>query len=227
MKICILGANGNMGRRYQAILNREQCDFDAFDFKDHFPNPNDYTHIIVTTPTHLHLSHLSQINAMADKPVNILCEKPIYKIDTQAKKDEFYRLLNKLQSNGHKLNMVNQYAYYLDNINESIAYGETFYDYYNSGGDGIGWDCIQLIHLAQKEVYFLRNISPVWFSSINGHPLSRREIDLCYVKMIKDFLNDGGVYGRLWGYKDISEAHEKVGEYYERCNNRDTGAEHF
>ena len=119
MKICILGANGNMGRRYQAILNRELCVFDAFDIGDHFPNPNDYSHIILTTPTNLHLSHLSQIDAMADKPVNILCEKPIYKIDTPEKREEFYKILGRLEKNGHKLNMVNQYAYYSNGIKGS------------------------------------------------------------------------------------------------------------
>lgn len=226
MKICILGANGNMGKRYQAILNRSSYVYDCFDISDHFPDPNNYTHFIITTPTHTHLSHLIQIGEMADRPINILCEKPIYKIDTEAKRDEFYRVLDKLEYKGHKLNMVNQYAYYMSNIHEPIADGETFYDYYNSGGDGIGWDCIQLIHLALKDVYFLRNVSPVWFSSINGHPLSRREIDLCYVKMIEDFVTDGKVYGRLWGYRHIKEAHEKVNKYYEKCTDRDPGKKH-
>jgi hypothetical protein len=115
----------------------------------------------------------------------------------------------------HKIFMVNQYAYYSHQIYEGV--GKTSYDYYNSGGDGIFWDCIQLIYLA-KETICLSNNTPIWFAQINGVELDRETIDLCYVKMIHDFYEDGKIYGQRWGRSEIIEAHNKVLEYGKNTN---------
>jgi hypothetical protein len=120
--------------------------------------------------------------------------------------------------------MVNNYAYYCDGIIETV--GDTHYDYYNSGADGLAWDCIQLIHLAKSGVGYLRNDSPIWDCMINGTRLNRELIDMCYVKMIKDFESDGELYGRLWGSKDIEAAHNKVMAYKEGPN-RHSSSKHI
>jgi hypothetical protein len=55
---------------------------------------------------------------------------------------------------------------------------------------------------------------------INGTQLNRELIDLCYVKMIKDFDSDGKLYGRLWGSEDIEQAHYKALAYSQSLNRR-------
>jgi hypothetical protein len=207
--ICVIGAKGNMGRRYISICNYLDipcigCDFDEIPpYSDKFT-----THFIIATPTDTHEKILKSICELKKHSCKILCEKPI---NTTG----YLSVLDDIKESGHEIFMVNQYAYYSHLIYESN--GVTSYNYYNSGKDGIFFDCIQLIHLAKDEIK-LSNNNPIWDASINGVKLDRETIDLCYVKMIKDFYSNGEVYGKLWGESDIKTAHEKVIEYGKNFN---------
>jgi hypothetical protein len=213
-KVCVIGAKGNMGRRYMAILAHLGVEAVGVDVDDD-DEPGQLkgiTHYIVAVPTYRHVWVLRQLTSFyrpqnTDAGHRILCEKPVTKDRAELE------YLERRVKRGHKIYMVNQYAYYSDQLPQKS--GITCYDYYNSGKDGTHWDCIQLIHLARGEITTLTNKSPVWRCVINGTELNREAIDLCYVKMIRDFISDGREYGRLWGWDDIKASHEKVFRYYE------------
>ena len=212
-KVCVIGAKGNMGRRYMAILDHLGVEAVGVDDGDHVISSG-ITHYIIATPTYTHTGVLEHLEAgWTNCP--ILCEKPVSK---------YPAALNRVlrMAIGRRIYMVNQYAYYSDQLPQKS--GITCYDYYNSGKDGILWDCIQIIHLARGEITTLTNKSPVWRCVINGTELNREAIDLCYVKMIRDFISDGREYGRLWGWDDIKASHEKVLRYY-KDSDRGTGEE--
>ena len=207
MKLCIIGGKGNMGRRYAAIANMENMYFHSIDVND--PIPTDFTHYLIATPTETHEAVLTNLCNMREEPVKVLIEKP-YTIIKNNDMNAF-QVLGKLSTLGHKIYMVNQYAYYSHDLCDNE--GPTYYDYYHSGKDGIMWDCIQIIHLARNGVKFLNNQSPIWHCMINGVKLNRELIDLCYVKMLKDFCSDGKLYGRLWGIRETRQAHQAVMKY--------------
>lgn len=209
--ICIVG-NGNMGRRYAAICESEHIKYVIVDKQDTLPVVDKY---IICTPTNTHAEVLCHVAISNKRPVAILVEKPI---DSSFSKG--LCAVEAAESLGHKVYMVNNYAYYSEGI--VAGTGDTHYDYYNSGKDGIAPDCIQLIHLAKSGVGYLKTEAPVWDCMINGMKLNRELIDLCYVKMIKDFASDGKLYGRLWGREDIRAAHAKV-EQYQEGTDRGTG----
>jgi hypothetical protein len=206
---CIIGGLGNMGRRYAAILASEGMPYTIIDKGDSLPRIHDgATHFIIATPTDTHGRILRMVAEKYKEPVNILVEKPVVKLGGTLRG---LRPVERALDAGHNVYMVNQYAYYSHGITEGK--GPTWYDYYNSGPDGLAWDCIQLIHLAKGGIGFLAQNSPVWNCGINGRSLNRELIDLCYVKMIKDFLSNGAAYGRLWGWDDIKDSHAKALEY--------------
>ena len=206
--LCIIGAGGNMGRRYSAICQLEKIAFTPIDKNDPLPRNGDHTHFLITTPTDTHLKILDSLVANNINRMSILIEKPLVNSLCLA---ELIAALKKARRLGHSVYMVNQYAYYSHGIADSE--GPTYYDYYNSGKDGIFWDCIQLLYLARNGVPFLKNKSPIWHCMINGVKLDRELIDLCYLKMLKDFITDGDTYGRHWYERDIIKAHKSVIEY--------------
>jgi hypothetical protein len=102
--------------------------------------------------------------------------------------------------------MVNNYAYMAKD-----GRGPTIYNHYNSGGDGLYWDCIQLIHLA-KDVIVLENKSPFWKCDINGIRQSKQDVDASYVHMLQDFL-EIEPQDKLWGHDEIKMAHVKTARF--------------
>lgn len=111
------------------------------------------------------------------KPV--LCEKPICKDP-----DELLALMAECRKAGTRLQMVSQYDYLVDRK----SHGPSHWDYYKSGGDGLAWDCIQIIGHA-KERPSLKNMSPIWSCMINGKPLQIEQMDFAYIWMIRDWLD--------------------------------------
>jgi hypothetical protein len=215
MSLCIVGA-GNMGKRYAAVCKSEDIQYEMIDKGEMLTGVDKY---IIATPTDTHADVLCYIGTRVRQPVSILIEKPI-----DACFSTGLRAVEAVEALGHRVYMVNNYAYYSDGITEGE--GDTHYDFYNSGKDGIAADCIQLLHLAKNGVGYLKNENPIWDCMINGTQLNRELIDLCYVKMIKDFYSDGKLYGRLWGRQDIEEAHRKVLEY-EKSTDRDSSEKHL
>ena len=209
--ICIVGY-GNMGKRYGAICRNLDIDYIAVDENDEIPLDKKF--YIISTPTDTHTAILQSLIISVDEPANFLVEKPISK-----NPQHLDVCINLIQRYYHNVYMVNNYAYY--DFALPKAGGLTVYDYYNSGRDGLAYDCIQLIHLADGEVK-LGNDNPIWKCKINGLHMNREKVDWCYIRMIEDFYSEGKKYGKLWGVDDIIAAHNKV-MAYEKSLNSNTG----
>lgn len=200
----IVGIEGNMGRRYQAVARYLGIDCSGCDISssrvERIP-PKDAL-VLIATPTEHHLNDC--FSYLASGEHDVLCEKPIVK-----NRDD----LEKLKGiNLDRLFMVNNYCYV--NVRTLEHWGnDTSYDYYMSGKDSLIWDCIQLFALAKdSENIYLKNESPIWTCEINGYPVERNSIDDSYVLMIKDFFYDRKC---LWSGQKIIEIHEKVLKYIE------------
>lgn len=191
--VYIIGINGNMARRYKAILDYLGVDVYGHDIEfadtammykaDGF---------ILATPTHTHVKELLKL-LKYDKP--ILCEKPISKSIDE---------LSFLREKGDLITMVDQYNF-LINRNSS---GPSYYSYFKSGGDGLKWDCINIIgHSEEKPI--LGTSAPVWSCDINGHELDISGMDEAYIDMIQSWLS-----GEPSNFEYAVEAHKKVLEWF-------------
>lgn len=199
MTTCIVGSNGNMGRRYATILREMGQNFIGIDVCHSLPAVDNY---IIATPTDTHIDIIKTCKGL-NMEANILCEKPITK-----KIKDFERIPKEYWDD---IFMVNQYQYYPNIQTLAVDNGLTEYNFYHSGGDGLAWDCIQLIHLAKnKKRIRLSNKSPVWKASINGMELSKGLIDQCYLDMLEDFYT--GSFQLLWDLNKAYNAHEEVWE---------------
>jgi len=180
-KIAVIGGFGNMGRRYCSILRFLGVDHYIIDLKtDRMIQPNT-TGLIVASPTD---SHYGVINEFSGFSLPILCEKPLAK-----NREEFNTILNY----PGQLRMINQYEYWFKSkqyTHNSKKSGHTFYGYYNSGGDGINWDCINIIGLSNSDSVNLSNEYPIWECWINGVRIPREEMDEAYIWNIEDWLNN-------------------------------------
>lgn len=199
MSIMILGAKGNMGRRYAAILKTLKHPVIGFDvestyqdFKNAIPLVDG---IIIATPTPTHAHYLT---ALADSGKPILCEKPL---STNPK--EVRRLMDLYRARKGKLRMVMQYQNMISGAND----GESYYDYYNHGRDGLKWDCIQIIALAKRD-FWLGESSPIWKCKINDKKLDIANMDFAYIDEIKHWLSRPA---QDLGY--LKAIHDKVAEF--------------
>ena len=186
-RVYIVGYNGNMARRYRACLNYLGVHHCGEDVGMKKGDVRDCDGIIIATPTPLHNMHIRQF-APWDLP--ILVEKPIS--------------LEPFILNGGNVQMVNQYAH-----TGPWPGGTTYYNCWNSGKDGLPWDVINVIGLAEKDVYVESN-SPIWKCTINGKELTLNDIDNSYVKMI-----DAWVKNPKPNTDYILKAHKKVRQYIE------------
>lgn len=198
MKVFIYGMNGNMGRRYAAILEHLGHEWTGEDLGVSRGAVDDTDAIIIATPTDTHAEVLRPLLGLG-KP--ILCEKPVCK-----DMNELKQLMAMCVMAGTRLQMVSQYDYLVN----PTACGKSFYHYFKSGPDGLAWDCLQIIANA-KERPGLSNGSPVWSCQINGKRLSLSDMDFAYVSMIRDWLqaprND---------ISRILDSHQKVIEWLEK-----------
>lgn len=197
----VLGAKGNMGRRYCAILRH----------LGKTPVEIDIPHsvgvlkgvlecvdeVIIATPTKTHINVLHEVLDNLHHPISILCEKPIAKT-IEAVETGFTRA----KALGCQLYTVNQYAFVPEAfLFRAMENEPTTYDYYRTGDDGLHFDCFQLYGLARYTVQ-VRDKSPIWKCYINGVVLNIKHMDAAYVDMVKNFLTSKD---RLWG-KEITLA---------------------
>jgi hypothetical protein len=196
MKIAIVGHLGGMGRRYKAVcdfLNIPHVDFDLDNLNEIWKE-KDLHSILICTPTETHYNLILDLDPLG---VPILCEKPI------SFSMEEIAMLEFLKS---PVAMVNQYVY----LQKKGSEGASYYHNWNSGKDGLAWDCISIIALANQKPK-LSNSSPIWTCGINGHSLDLKEMDHAYIEMIK----------RWWDspagdFEYIHRAHKRVHEgFYE------------
>ncbi len=209
-KILVLGSSGNMGRRYALILKEIGCEVLLADQDVTLTNRaylcDVADGIVVATPTDTHFTILKSLIEFK-KPV--LCEKPICK-DPK----ELEQILSWYGSAGIPLDMVNQYAY----MEASIKHGEhdTLYNFYNTGKDGLAWDCINIIGLDTTSRISLDNNSPYWRCKINGFQLSIEYVQYAYRDVLlrwMEWFKDESEYIRYAHKKVIDLYHGKFGVY--------------
>ena len=202
MKVLVIGGYGSIGRRYCAILKYRNIKHQVYDTADYdgdfvWPPPFHYDRAIIATPTHTHFEICEKL--MADK-TPFLCEKPVSKDIDECKR--LWRLSKKHPKLGR---VVCNYKYLLKLMDIKTVY-DLQYNYYNSGPDGILWDCCQLIHILKDVV--IKNDSPRWNLIINNHWARYRWLENSYVEMLDDWL--GGHEDRLWDLEDGYQMTKKV-----------------
>jgi hypothetical protein len=179
MSLLIVGAQGNMGQRYQAILRYLQLDSVGVDQnhseKEILRAAMRSEGVIIATPTSTHVE-LSRLLLKAKKPV--LCEKPITKNVAELKE-----LMAQYEAEKVPYRMVYQYRMLLN----PDRIGGTFYDYFKHGSDGLIWDCLQIIGLGRSDIR-LKEKSPVWSCRINGQPLRLDHMDAAYIGYVQSWL---------------------------------------
>lgn len=183
MSILIIGSEGSMGKRYQAILKYLGQSYKCADLI-HDENwvdkiASSSTAIIIATPTNTHLKMIRKFSSIPGKNIPILCEKPLVN-----NKKELKELLYEVKSKKIKLRMMYQYQM-LDNMS---ANGQSSYNYFRHGKDGLIWDCMQIISLARGGVDILES-SPIWNCKLNGEELNLSDMDKAYVDYIKFWFN--------------------------------------
>ena len=196
--IYIVGINGNMGTRYKSILKGGGIKYLGHDFGESlkFTDENKIHGFIIVSPTNTHLIEIAKLFKFK-KP--ILCEKPLT-LDLK----ELTLFEKEHEDNLQFLTMINQYRF-LYNENSQ---GETYYNYFKSGQDGLKWDCINIIGLSDN-IPSIKNTSPEWLCKINGKKLSLADMDKAYIQMIKEWLiNPKSNFGYA------KKAHEKVLKWF-------------
>lgn len=202
--ITIIGANGSMGKRYQAILKWMNKDIACFDREDSvesiLQSAEQSSHVIVASPTYTHIEYL---RALKEYRCKVLCEKPVTK-----SMDELENICAEYYSAGKSFSMMTQYK----ELVRSYETGKVSrYNYFRSGPDGLVWDCLQIIGLARGPVE-LGNDSPIWKCEINGEALNLASMDGAYVRTISKWL-----WGSLdQGMEEIKFLHEKVHLYLDQ-----------
>lgn len=190
--VFILGINGNMGQRYQAVLKHLGKTVIGTDLGQGLAGIEKADGIIIATPTEIHLQHIA---AVINFQRPILCEKPLTK-----NLDELQRFDNKYGDWTDFVRMVNQYEFMVSNQFN----GDTEYNYFKSGADGIAWDCINIVGLSKGQC-IIGNSSPIWKCKINGQTLNLSNVDQSYIDMVKSWTTDPRS-----NFKYAKTAHEKV-----------------
>lgn len=202
-KIVLLGSRGNMGKRYEAVLKYLGHEILPFDIDSSFESfkeaIKESNRVVIATPTNEHRSNIIQI-ANIGWPCDILCEKPIVK-DTSLR--GIYDLCERQNIN---LYSVNQYCYLKEYGDFNGANGPSLYNYYNTGRDGLLWDCFQIWAIA-RHTPLLSNKSPSWYCALNGHSIAKGQMDWCYIEMMRDFLDEKK---RFWSKEKVIETTEKI-----------------
>jgi hypothetical protein len=206
MKILVIGSNGNMGQRYCRILEMLGHEWigDDLTFKEKHWNPEAlsslihkpywyeketdhlYAGAIVATPTH---THVDIVSALVRKGKPVLCEKPF-----STEIGEVNMFMETLGIQNPRVRMMNQYEYFLQEDSpvdcrraDTWHAVKTAYNFYKTGNDGLFWDCINIIGLADEKPEIM-NDSPIWECRINGWELNPAFMDWAYVWNIKDWL---------------------------------------
>lgn len=178
MSVLILGSEGSMGKRYQAILNHLDVEHSCADKNtkksELFQLTKSAEKMIIATPTETHFDFLCEY---AHLGIPILCEKPLSKNLFQL---ETIRSL--VKDEGLNLTMTLQYKYLDTGVD-----GPSYYNYFRHGSDGLLWDCLQVIGLARDSVTISEK-SPVWKCALNGKKLNLSDMDRAYVDFVKQWL---------------------------------------
>ncbi len=192
-RIVVIGGLGNMGRRYLAILAHLGYEAHPIDLEESqrqrevlFQKARG---VIIATPTPDHCRRVLEVVSLSRRnDIPILCEKPLT-TDIQ----QLDGLLRIARRDGYNLQMVNQYKHlrgYSSEYNEAepSRYG-SHYRYFNSGRDGLAWNCINILGLSKGRCQ-LTETSPLWSCRINGVWLSLSDMDDAYITMVNRWVQD-------------------------------------
>lgn len=165
-----------MGNRYKAILKSLGEEYFPIDvgYNQDLVAKQPIKGVIIASPTETHSYYVKRYGNLGP----VLCEKPICKSMA-----ELEDLLWYVKQNNVKFTMMMQYSI----LTFSGDTGASFYRYYNSGKDGLGWDCIQILGLARGHVELSLD-SPVWACQLNGRQLSKDDMDASYVQFVSEWL---------------------------------------
>lgn len=190
----LIGSEGSMGRRYKALLNylgHFHIDVDIQNISTIEDLGDRCKGFIIATPTWTHFRFFKRISHFK-KP--ILCEKPL--------STDMNEVSEMLRS---PVRMMLQYL--ILNPIPGVMEGVSSYNYYNTGKDGLKWDCAQIIGLARNHCE-IKNDSPFWECRLNGKELDVSWMDRAYLK-----------YLELWFKEPNQDAgflrdfHSKVNEF--------------
>ena len=200
--IGVFGHMGSMGKRYRAILNHLKIPLIGYDPNGRYDSAfhtfdqvaTECDRFIIATPTESHYEIVMRLMKYpwSDKKP-ILIEKPISKNVNEA--EEILKL---------PCPITMQYQYSCLPM-DLASNGLSYYDYYNTGKDGLPWDCLQIIGLARSSV-MLRNESPVWLCRINGESMYHARMDTAYIRFVEKWLENPNFQDRSM----VLGVHEKV-----------------
>lgn len=218
MKVLVIGAKGSIGRRYCAILKHIGVKYEVWEYPktprlllETYEGSVDMA--IVASPTDTHGEYCG---ALMDMDMPFLCEKPLSKnIDvcmSLARKQKMYGLT--------KCNVVNNYWFL---FNKLAPMKSIYYDYYNTGRDGIEWDLCQLIAYADERglSFDYDTSSPIWTLKVDGAIVPYDRLEQSYIDMVYSWLHQQGDLLDLTDGLDMSLA---VREYKIEHLNRHTSA---
>lgn len=199
--ITIFGSEGSMGKRYKAILKYLGRKFECVDPSIDKVNCAHLTSdlvkysdgIIVATPTDTHARVLTNLVGYGCQ-VPVLCEKPVSK--------DPYELVEIINL-GLNITTMMQYKF----LDSPSSNGETYYNYFRHGNDGLAWDCFQIIALARGKIT-IKEDSPIWKCELNGKHLSLADMDGAYLSFVENWLKNPGQ-----NIEEIINHHKKVREW--------------
>ena len=199
MKILIIGGNGSIGKRYQAIMRHENILFEVVDDQNGVDlSRYSFDKALIASPTATHKDYCMQLVSMKKE---FLCEKPLAQTQEEA---QFVATAAK--NVGVQAAIVCNWKVLVERLVRNIypPY-KIVYDYYNTGNEDLKWNMAQLIYLdSWVRIY---TDSPRWNVQINGQDIKYRQLEHSYVLMIKDWVS--GLYQNLWtledGVKMVSE----------------------
>jgi hypothetical protein len=193
MKVAVFGSNGSMGKRYMAILKFLKIKAVPIEIGDTWDSTT-FDRAIVAIPTDDHFDLLTELLPL-NKP--ILCEKPLSKDLKEIK------ILENLDKYGW-IRVVSNWNFLPQVL---FIHNEVEYDHYNTGKDGLFWDCCQLLMIARDSKCEIKNTSPVFKATINNLSVSLDDIAMSYVTMVQRWMvnkND------LWILSDAYEMSSRV-----------------
>lgn len=161
-----------MGSRYSFYLKHIGVDVIGRDLNDN-KWPSDVDGVLIATPTEYHFNHIWDMWDRYNRP--ILCEKAISK---NLDKTE------NICKSDIQLRMINQYEYFKPFF---MPGGTSHYDYYKHGSDGIAFDCINIIGLADG-VCGCDERSPQWSCVINNYRINLADMDSAYLWNLRDWI---------------------------------------
>lgn len=199
MKILVIGNRGSIGRRYMAILKYLGHEAIGYDIADESQFPMDFDRAIIATPTYTHYGWCKELITKYKKP--FLVEKPLSK-----NPEEIREIIYLSEEYQIKTNMVCNWAfvdkyYQLSPNTHTISYSN-----FNTGNDGLNWDCIQL-HYLERNYPIITN-TPFFHANIDGVDISYFDIEYSYITMLDIWLSEN----TLWNLEDALKATLKIKE---------------